>query len=230
VDPLADKYPSLSAYNYCGLNPIKYIDPNGDSLKVSGNTEAAMNDLRSIVKPENQSYINSTDGSNIYIDASNLTTSDFENDEGLKLLNSMINSTNNYLYEVSETNNNTPLASANSTIENNSKEPRMEFNKVGNNLPDGFQGQVIIHPNALFIATNGETENRSSVVFHELAENFERTDHGLKYMYINPNDISKEDPNRPGAHQTAINRAKNLAPTARSVSGSEGRLRNAIIK
>ena len=29
VDPLADKYPSISPYAYCAWNPIKLVDPNG---------------------------------------------------------------------------------------------------------------------------------------------------------------------------------------------------------
>lgn len=29
VDPMSDKYPSLSPYNYCGWNPIKVTDPDG---------------------------------------------------------------------------------------------------------------------------------------------------------------------------------------------------------
>ena len=29
VDPLTDKYPSISPYAYCNWNPIKYVDPNG---------------------------------------------------------------------------------------------------------------------------------------------------------------------------------------------------------
>ena len=30
VDPMSDKYPSLSPYVYCDNNPIKYVDPNGN--------------------------------------------------------------------------------------------------------------------------------------------------------------------------------------------------------
>ena len=30
VDPMSDKYPSLSPYNYCAWNPIKLTDPNGN--------------------------------------------------------------------------------------------------------------------------------------------------------------------------------------------------------
>ncbi len=34
VDPMADKYPNISPYNYCMWNPIKVIDPNGkDTIK-----------------------------------------------------------------------------------------------------------------------------------------------------------------------------------------------------
>jgi RHS repeat-associated protein len=32
VDPLSDKYPSISPYNYCMWNPVKYIDPNGEEI------------------------------------------------------------------------------------------------------------------------------------------------------------------------------------------------------
>ena len=29
MDPMADKYPSISPYAYCALNPVKLVDPNG---------------------------------------------------------------------------------------------------------------------------------------------------------------------------------------------------------
>jgi len=35
VDPMADKYPSISPYNYCMWNPIKLVDPDGkDTIKI----------------------------------------------------------------------------------------------------------------------------------------------------------------------------------------------------
>ena len=34
VDPLADKYPSLSPYAYCAWNPVKLVDPDGEDFKV----------------------------------------------------------------------------------------------------------------------------------------------------------------------------------------------------
>ncbi len=37
VDPMSDKYPSLSPYVYCANNPIKLVDPNGEEVVVSGN-------------------------------------------------------------------------------------------------------------------------------------------------------------------------------------------------
>ena len=32
VDPMSDKYPSLSPYVYCADNPVKLVDPDGDTV------------------------------------------------------------------------------------------------------------------------------------------------------------------------------------------------------
>ena len=32
VDPMSDKYPSFSPYTYCANNPVRCVDPNGDSI------------------------------------------------------------------------------------------------------------------------------------------------------------------------------------------------------
>ena len=34
VDPMADKYPSMSPYSYCAWNPVKLIDPDGSEFTV----------------------------------------------------------------------------------------------------------------------------------------------------------------------------------------------------
>ena len=39
VDPMSGKYPSLSPYVYCANNPVKLVDPNGDSI-INGYKEA----------------------------------------------------------------------------------------------------------------------------------------------------------------------------------------------
>ena len=35
VDPMADKYPSISPYAYCVWNPVKLVDPNGREIDPS---------------------------------------------------------------------------------------------------------------------------------------------------------------------------------------------------
>ena len=34
VDPMSDKYPSLSPYVYCANNPVKLVDQNGEEMEI----------------------------------------------------------------------------------------------------------------------------------------------------------------------------------------------------
>mgnify|MGYP003296978392 CR=1 FL=1 len=36
VDPMADKYPSISPYSYCAWNPVKLVDPDGREVYING--------------------------------------------------------------------------------------------------------------------------------------------------------------------------------------------------
>ncbi len=50
VDPMADKYPSLSPYAYCAWNPIKLVDPDGkEGIVVSGSPGKHKNKLHFLV-------------------------------------------------------------------------------------------------------------------------------------------------------------------------------------
>ena len=39
VDPMSDKYPSVSPYAYCAWNPVKLVDPDGDTIKIIGDEQ-----------------------------------------------------------------------------------------------------------------------------------------------------------------------------------------------
>ena len=36
VDPMTDKYPSISPYSYCAWNPVKLVDPDGEEVYLKG--------------------------------------------------------------------------------------------------------------------------------------------------------------------------------------------------
>ena len=74
VDPMADKYPLLSPFSYCGWNPMILKDPNGmiiDSSSVS-------QDIKNMINPDHECY--NADFATIYkyLDKDNSTTYRFE--------------------------------------------------------------------------------------------------------------------------------------------------------
>ncbi len=43
LDPLAEKYPSISPYAYCAGNPVRYIDPTGMVVQMFGSSTEEAN-------------------------------------------------------------------------------------------------------------------------------------------------------------------------------------------
>ena len=52
VDPLADKYPNISPYNYCMWNPMKLVDPDGRDVDPASVTQ----EIRNLINPSHECY------------------------------------------------------------------------------------------------------------------------------------------------------------------------------
>ena len=65
-DPLFEKYPTFSPYTYCANNPVKYVDPDGKKVVITGDdSEEATNQLNSSTS-EHFIIIRNDDGSLSY--------------------------------------------------------------------------------------------------------------------------------------------------------------------
>ena len=62
VDPMSDKYASLSPYTYCANNPVKLVDPNGEDIEIvtiidgNGNKIITINFTAKIVNKSSHSF------------------------------------------------------------------------------------------------------------------------------------------------------------------------------
>jgi RHS repeat-associated protein len=57
ADPLVDKYPGWSPYNYTMGNPIIFYDPDGNEIRIAGNKTVAMNDIKDLAGKANMNNI-----------------------------------------------------------------------------------------------------------------------------------------------------------------------------
>ncbi|MFZ1288494.1 MAG: RHS repeat-associated core domain-containing protein [Melioribacteraceae bacterium] len=93
VDPLADKYPGWSPYNYVMNNPLNIIDPNGDStfvLKNGNGTYTVNGGKLSGTDDDTGVYIKNADGTVTHV-GNSLTTHSFFGDDGNAVIGAVIN-------------------------------------------------------------------------------------------------------------------------------------------
>lgn len=57
TDPLQNKYPSLSPYDFVANSPIKFVDPDGKRVDLSMMSEARLQDYKSALKVLNKSEL-----------------------------------------------------------------------------------------------------------------------------------------------------------------------------
>ena len=206
VDPMADKYPSLSPYNYCAWNPMKLVDPNGDTLVAKD--AMSQRDIRSVAGKYSDRITFDKNGV-ASIDFSGLQGKEKRKmlqHKGVSIISDIIESEKNILYEASDL-----ILATTGDGEKTSSLMKFDGNGVVNlsrggfdsyddhsNLPvSGYDGQVVISQVGEWFNEKG-VDARVEVISHELAENYART--ALNYNYHGVNS----------AHMYANKRMKNL--------------------
>jgi len=101
VDPKFKMYPAISPFVAFGNNPIYYIDPSGETLRVAGNKAKALNDLKMLVPTTYRDALKMTKKGQVYFDMSAVPDGKLEADPGLTLVSNLIESDKNYEYNVS---------------------------------------------------------------------------------------------------------------------------------
>ena len=96
VDPMADKYPGVSPYVYCGDNPVKYFDPNGTHIEVVENDNGTYTVQKGIVNNDKNIYVIDANGNRTgKVLGEMLTTNSFFGDDNIVVKNAVIDPNDN---------------------------------------------------------------------------------------------------------------------------------------
>jgi hypothetical protein len=202
---------SISQYACFNNSPIWLNDPFGDKFRIGGDKQQSKDDVNSIAKSKNQKYIKTDESGIVTLDFGNSSQKKInkilKKDEGLALVKDLVEAKENYLYEASDiillnNENGDKMTDVmyrdNTQIVNASNGGKDSRGGHTERPRDGYDGQVIIHPGAQWeeetVSGSPINKSRASIVFHELAENFERTHNCVDYSGNN------------GAHNLAIYR------------------------
>ena len=153
VDPVHQKFPTITPYNALGNNPMYFIDPNGDELDVPADDAQAKKDLKSLTRSQNSKYVIIDDQGKVKIDWSKapkriqkdpvkfeaFKNKKLDKDKGLELLSKLANAKKKFFYSTKG-----PFGfQSDPTQEGKFGEPYQDWGKkpgqISTNLQDYFQ-------------------------------------------------------------------------------------------
>lgn len=230
IDPLYKKYPSMSPYSAFGNSPILIRDADGRELFVGGKTDLSLRNLQSLVPEKYKSQIQIVDN-RVVFNGFNDLPAEVKNYQGVTLLNNLITSERKYQYSVADKGTSVrrstgepysnPMGlrdknknllssySAQYSVLNLSITPRsgLEESDPAGWLPqNGFDGSVFVQDGDYsrknsITGTGDFPIKRNTMVFHELYENYLRTEGGENGSGMDYGDEN----NRGGAHEESAN-------------------------
>jgi RHS repeat-associated protein len=217
IDPKADKYLSISPYSYVANNPLKYIDPDGETLRVAGHIAMAENDIKSILPNEDFQSRVSVENSIIVF---NVTEEEVQNaaDPGVSALYSLVNRSEtselnvDNQHSILDKSGNTKQEAVN-TVDESSKTSH-HLDKMGKEKGNKGADNSVDRSRTINPKYDGKISgNRAATVLHEFLE-----------MDMQLNGIPYVDNKTPetGAHNKAIDVQRTL-PKNDSRRGNGGR-------
>ncbi len=214
----------LNLYSYVANNPLRYVDPDGETLQISGDVDEAQKQLCKLIGGDCSRVSYNADTHTITVD---LTGIDLSKNEGAFLLSDVVESKSVYSLDLGSTmltagglrsvTNDDPV--------NLDNRPDWRYGNGKNSMnlpPSGVDDAIGIDPHSRPLRdSNGDVVPLSSTIFHELAEAYAKIDMGEQYM-------SKQT-GMEGAHGDAVEREIRLR-SQRPNMKLEGRAGDQLIR
>jgi RHS repeat-associated protein len=179
----------FNLYSYVRNNPLRYIDPDGEILQISGDVDDAEQQLCQLIGGDCSRISYNADTNTITV---NLNGINLAQNEGASLLSDVVNSNNVYNLDLGSsmlTAGGLRSLSGDDSVENldNKTDWRYGKGKSGKDKPAaGIDDQIGINPQeAVFRDSKGNLVPLSSLIFHELAEAYAKVDEGKQYVNKN---------------------------------------------
>ena len=189
---MADKYPSLSPYAYCAWNPMKLVDLDGEELDIpdinQNNRKQTQDDILSLVQNKNRNRVIFNENGSVKLNLDGLNKAQIKNDKGLSLLSDLINSNKKYYYETNDQISCEIMYDGYATSMDDIRHGTVNASNNGLDSKDqitykpkhGYDGHIILAQSGAW-TDNAGNNARPSLLFHELSENYYRTDKGMNY-------------------------------------------------